>query len=56
MLKFLRRLAVNKRGTTAIEYGLIVAFIVLAMLVNLTELASNTTAIWQRIASAYPAA
>jgi pilus assembly protein Flp/PilA len=53
MIHFLRRLVIDKRGTTAVEYGLIIAFIVLIMLVSLSQVATKTIAMWQRVAAAY---
>ena len=40
------RLLRNCRGATAIEYGLILAFVVIAMIVGLTTLANSTTSMW----------
>ena len=37
------------RGATAIEYGLIVAFVVIAMIVGLTVLADATIGMWTRV-------
>ena len=37
------------RGATAIEYGLIVAFVVIAMIVGLTVLADATIGMWNRV-------
>ncbi|WP_380781171.1 Flp family type IVb pilin [Sphingomonas sp. R86520] len=37
------------RGATAIEYGLIIAFVVIAMIVGLTTLAGSTTAMWNTV-------
>ncbi|MGF7201045.1 pilus assembly protein Flp/PilA [Sphingobium olei] len=38
------------RGGTAIEYGLIVALIVLAMIAALNTLASKTVGMWNNVA------
>ncbi|WP_443027130.1 Flp family type IVb pilin [Sphingomonas sp. LB3N6] len=43
--RFLR----NTRGATAIEYGLILAFVVIAMIVGLTALANSTTGMWNTV-------
>lgn len=40
----------DDRGATAVEYGLIVALVVLAMLVALFQLASTTINMWDGIA------
>lgn len=37
------------RGATAIEYGLILAFIVIAMIAGLTALADSTTGMWGKV-------
>jgi len=36
----------DTRGATAVEYGLIIALLVLAMLVGFVMLANRTTALW----------
>jgi pilus assembly protein Flp/PilA len=41
MRHFLARLATNRRGATAIEYGLIAAFIAVALVAALPSLRSN---------------
>jgi pilus assembly protein Flp/PilA len=38
MTKFLNKLAADRKGATAIEYGLIAAFIALAMVVALPKI------------------
>lgn len=47
--KFLLRLWVDDRGATAIEYGLIVGLIAMAMLVGLKQMAGGTDSMWGRI-------
>ncbi|RIA37125.1 pilus assembly protein Flp/PilA [Hephaestia caeni] len=49
MLQFARNLYRNRRGGAAIEYGLMCAFIVLAMMAALTQLADVTTNLWNTI-------
>jgi len=46
MLKMLRNLTQDKSGATAIEYGLIVAMIVIAMIVSLEGVATESTGLW----------
>lgn len=41
----------DKRGATAVEYGLIVSMIVIAMIVGLTQVATTTTGLWDRISN-----
>ena len=42
----------DERGATAVEYGLIVSLIVLAMLGALTQVAQTTTGMWNSVADA----
>ena len=44
-----RSLASNRGGATAVEYGLIVALIVIAMLASLSTVASVTTDMWKNV-------
>ena len=37
------------RGATAVEYGLIVAMVVLAMIVGLSQVASSTGGMWNNV-------
>ncbi len=46
---FLKRLLRDTRGATAIEYGLIVSLIVIAMIGALNAVASENTGLWSRI-------
>lgn len=46
----LRALIADRKGATAVEYGLILALIVLAMLAGLTSLAEATTGLWNHVA------
>ena len=49
MLRKLRRICADDRGATAIEYGLIVALIVLAMMASLQLFASSSIAMWNDV-------
>ncbi|MDI1297022.1 MAG: Flp family type IVb pilin [bacterium] len=40
-----------ERGATAVEYGLIIAMIVLAMLAALNNVANKTTGMWNNVAN-----
>lgn len=51
MLAFLRALLANQRGATAVEYGLIAALIVIAMVASLQQFASTTTSMWNNVSS-----
>lgn len=46
---FLKRLLRDTRGATAIEYGLIVSLIVVAMIVSLEGVANENTGLWARV-------
>jgi pilus assembly protein Flp/PilA len=50
-LKLWRRLLRDARGATAVEYGLIVALMVLAMLVGMQAFADETTSMWTEVSS-----
>ncbi|MFZ2998229.1 Flp family type IVb pilin [Sphingobium sp.] len=39
-----------ERGATAIEYGLIIAMVVLAIMVALSNIATKTTGMWNNVA------
>ena len=41
----------DSRGASAVEYGLIVALIVIAMIVALRQVANVTTTMWQDVNS-----
>ena len=44
-----RRLRSDKRGATAIEYGLIVALIALAMMAGLSALGGGANGMWGKL-------
>ncbi len=50
MTKFIKRLIRNESGATAIEYGLILALIVLAMLSALQAFADGSITMWETVA------
>jgi pilus assembly protein Flp/PilA len=43
------RLRKDERGATAVEYGLIAALIVLAMIAGLSQVATATTTMWNNV-------
>ena len=43
---FIKKLLRDNRGATAVEYGLIVALIVIAMVVALEGVANENTGLW----------
>jgi len=48
-IRTFRRLRSDKRGATAIEYGLIAALIVIAMMAGLSTLGGGTDGMWGKI-------
>ncbi|MEK6639023.1 MAG: Flp family type IVb pilin [Pseudomonadota bacterium] len=52
MIIFFRRLIRNKRGATAVEYGLIVSLIVIACVGAMSQMADSTNGMWNNIAAA----
>ena len=51
MIRLIGKLLRDRRGATAIEYGLIVSLIVIAMLSAFIGLAHTTTDIWGNVAA-----
>ena len=51
MPKGFRRLLRDRRGATAIEYGLILALVVLTMIGALQLLAGTTTGMWNNVSA-----
>ncbi len=50
------RVACDRRGGTAIEYGLIAGLVVITMLAALINLANTTTGLWNNISANVAAA
>jgi pilus assembly protein Flp/PilA len=50
MIHILSRLARNRRGATAVEYGLILSLVILTMIAALQGLASTTSGMWNNVA------
>ena len=46
-----RKLRTDQRGATAIEYGLIVAMIAIAMIAGLSQLGGGSGGMWTNLAS-----
>jgi pilus assembly protein Flp/PilA len=46
-----KRLKTNMKGATAVEYGLILALIVLAMMAALSNFAASANNLWDRVAN-----
>jgi pilus assembly protein Flp/PilA len=51
MTRLLKRLVQDDRGVSAVEYGLIVALIIVAMLAGLAQVATATTGMWNNVSS-----
>jgi pilus assembly protein Flp/PilA len=51
MTDILRRFRRDTRGATALEYGLILALLVIASMVALMGMAEETTGMWNRVAA-----
>jgi pilus assembly protein Flp/PilA len=49
--QFIKRLLGNTRGATAIEYGLIVSLIVIAIIVAVQGVADETNGLWAFVTS-----
>jgi pilus assembly protein Flp/PilA len=49
MVKMLRRIMRDNRGATAVEYGLVVSLIIIAILASMSQLATNFNALWTNI-------
>ena len=55
-MRHARRLGRDSKGATAVEYGLIITLIVLAMIVGLRETAKVTIQMWSDISTKVQAA
>jgi pilus assembly protein Flp/PilA len=49
LLRHARRLAADRRGATAIEYGLILSLVVLGAFAAIDGLASKTIGLWNHV-------
>ncbi|MCZ8370473.1 MAG: Flp family type IVb pilin [Porphyrobacter sp.] len=45
----MKKLVVDQSGATAIEYGLIISLIVIALIASLNSVATGTIAMWQNV-------
>ena len=55
-LHLLRRICADRNGATAIEYGLIVALIVIAIMGSLTLFGSRANSMWDNVSAQQSAA
>lgn len=53
LIRHLRQLGLRRceRGATAVEYGLILALVVLAMIAALSNVANKTVGMWNNVAT-----
>jgi pilus assembly protein Flp/PilA len=51
VLSSLRALRHDRRGATVVEYAMIIALIVLAMMVSLRSFAGASTAMWNNVSN-----
>ena len=51
MIRTLRKIFASNKGATAVEYGLIIAMIVLAMMAALSNVATKTNGMWGNVAN-----
>lgn len=49
MIKFLKKLYLSEKGATAIEYGLIVALIAIAIVVAISGVGNSTGNMWNHV-------
>ncbi|MDO7842976.1 Flp family type IVb pilin [Sphingomonas immobilis] len=49
LFRLIRKVARDQRGATAVEYGIILAVIVLTMVTALAGVATTTTGMWNNI-------
>ena len=49
LFNMIRKLVKDRKGGTAIEYGLIAALVVITMVASLVELANVTTGMWGNV-------
>jgi pilus assembly protein Flp/PilA len=49
MRRLVRELVGNRKAATAVEYGLIVSLVVIAMIASLKGVADTTTTMWNNI-------
>lgn len=51
MLRLIDKLSQDERGATAIEYGLIISLIVIAMIAALGNVANSTIGMWNNVSN-----
>lgn len=56
MKRLARRFLIDRRGATAVEYGLIAAVIVITMVASFVEVARTNTDVWNNVSNKVAAA
>ena len=51
LMRLVSTLSRDRKGATAVEYGFILALIVIAIMMALIELGSTTTALWTNVST-----
>jgi pilus assembly protein Flp/PilA len=51
MLNFLRGILKSQAGATAVEYGLIVSLVVVAIMAAISNVANSTNNMWNRVSN-----
>ena len=51
-MRFLRKIAEDRKGATVVEYGLILALIFLAMMVGVIAVGQTTAGMWNNVSEA----
>lgn len=51
MLRLIERVGQDERGATAVEYGLIISLVILALVTALSNLANTTTSMWNNVSN-----
>ena len=49
LFNMIQKLVVDRKGGTAIEYGLIAALVVITLVASFMELANTTTGMWSNV-------
>jgi pilus assembly protein Flp/PilA len=50
-MRFARTLVRDRKGATVVEYGFILALVVLALMVTLIELGTTTSGLWGNVSA-----
>jgi len=56
LMRLCSRLCRDRKGATAVEYGFILALIVIAVMMAIIELGATTTSLWNNVSTKVQAA